>query len=200
MNRVQFLRNLIAQHRQIGISPCELHMNSTTADDFSRDVDENTPDNRSVLDKMRHPKREMKRLETFEGLKIVTNDTLEGSAIIVRPLQTMGDPDWLDYVQRGRPSAPAQSNGAREALQQRHDSEPADLQRQDDILSQLTRNAGISPSTVLIKAMEDLDKVEDVIVLRFYRGGSIDMASTMPRFGVIGALQASLGHIANGGE
>jgi len=74
------------------------------------------------------------------------------------------------------------------------------LQRQDSVLAQLTENSGINPSTVLIKACENLDNVQDVIVLRFYRGGAIDMASTMSRFGVIGALQASLGHVANGGE
>jgi hypothetical protein len=194
MNRVTFLRNLIAQHRQIGLSPIELHMSSTTADDFSRDVDENTPDNRSVLDKMRHPKREAKRLEAFEGLRIITNETLEGSVIIVRPLQSMGDPDWLSHVHLNRAGAPAKPESVQEAAKQRE--APAE----PDMLAQLTHNAGINPSTVLIKAMEDLDKVEDVIVLRFYRGGSIDLCSTYNKYAVIGALQASLGYVANNGD
>jgi hypothetical protein len=194
MNRVQFLRGLINQHRQMNLAPVELHMNSTTADDFSRDVDANTPDNRSVLDKMRHPKREMKRLDTFEGLKIVTNDTLEGSAIIVRPLQTMGDPDWLSHVYLNRAGAPAKPESVQEAAQQRE--APAE----PDMLAQLTHNAGINPSTILIKAMENLDNVEHVIVLRFYKNRNIDMASTYDRYGVIGALQASLGYVANNGE
>ncbi len=200
MNRVSFLRNLINQQRTIGQFPVELHMNSLTVEDFGREVREQTPDNRSLFDRLRHPHQEPKRLEAFEGLKIVINDALEGSAIVVRPLQLMGDPQWLDHVHMNR-QLPMRPDSAREALQQRREeSEPADLQKQDDVLSQLTQNAGINPSTVLMKAMEDLDNVQNVIVLRFYKNRAIDLCSTFDRYGVIGALQDSLGYVARGGE
>lgn len=206
MNRVKFLRSLIQQHRTMGLSPAELHMNSTTADDFSREVGETTADTRSIVNRMRHTRPAVKRLEEFEGVRLIANDKIEGTLIIVRPLQAMGDPDWLASIHRSHPDgtqaqrAMLGSQSAHAFEQKRADSEPADVQKPDTILSQLTENSGINPSTVLIKAMENLDKVQDVIVLRFYKGGSIDMASTMNRFGVIGALQASLGYVANNGE
>lgn len=213
-NRVEIVRSLIAQQRAAGISPIEMHMCAATRKEFAEEAGikpARPDDSRSLWERMRVPNGAPEAVLSFEGVRLVDNEAIAGSGILLRPLQLMGDPEWLQTIQwasaQARLKAQAdqgrtEADGAtpwhqREPLPTPLSTREAIEGDQIDVLSVLTDGGGVNPTTVLLRAMDGLDKIEDVVVLRFYRGGSIDLCSTMKKYAVIGALQAALGHVAN---
>lgn len=207
MNRkVVFMANLISQQRQLGLAPVELHMNSQTLTEFSRDIAESVPDRRSVLARLRNVEAPVSKIEVFEGLRVVENAALTGSQMILRPQIMLGDPDWLDNI--SGMSAETLQKAAGQAAQEvvrsgqapwhQPVNPPADAQKDSVSVSDLADGAGINCTTVIMKALENLDPVKDVIVLRFRKDKGVEICSTMSRYGVIGAMQDALGFVARG--
>lgn len=206
-NRVEIVRSLIAQQRAAGISPIEMHMCAQTRKEFAEEagIKPARPDDpRSLWERMTVPNGAPEAVLSFEGVRLVDNEAIAGSGILLRPLQLMGDESWLSTINWASTQARLSAQGD----QQRSDDsgstpwhlrEPvAGTSTPGDVLEDLTQGGGVNPTTVLMKAFDGLDKIEDVVVLRFYKGGSIDLCSTMRKYAVIGALQAALGHVANG--
>jgi hypothetical protein len=206
-NRVAVLKEIINQQRTLGLAPCELHCNAQTLREFSADVTGSTPDRRSVLERLRGVEVAPTTIQFFEGLRVVENPALEGSAIILRPQVLMGDPEWLSHIV-GIPKEALQAAQAKQDAQQAptpwHQpvQKPADMQGgQHDApvtAEALLNGGGVNCTTVIMKALENLDPVKDVIVLRFRKDRGIEICSTLAQYGVIGALQDALGHVARG--
>jgi hypothetical protein len=203
-SRVDILRSIIHHHRTLGIAPSELHMNAVTRAGFAEEagIKPQTPkDTRSLANRLWSHQAPPETVLEFDGLRVVDNPKIEGGAIIIRPAQLMGDPDWLSNVtfrreeavqEAQQPCMPASGTPWHGEV----DVNPSEVMQ--DALKGLGDGGGITPTTVLFKAVEGLDNVKDVVVLRFFRNGDIDFASTFDRYGVIGGLQAALQYVANG--
>ena len=209
MNRVQVLHHLIAQQRSVGLAPQELHANRGTIDGFILEAGLRPvvpPDTRSFIDRILRPKSGPGPQYEFEGLKLVCNPHIPGGAIILRPAILMGDHDWLEHIQfKEAPESP--QNGEQGGLQRL----PADgstpwLRKQPnapqpqqeaagDPVQQLQSEGGADCTSILIKAMEGMDSVQDVVVMRFHKNSDVTMCSTMDRMRVVGALQLAMGYV-----
>lgn len=197
-HRHQALRNMIAQQRAAGLNPQELHLNAATRDEFVRETGikpKAKPDTRSTLDRALGRGTPPETVLAFEDVPLVTNEEIPGAAIILRPQQLMGDPLWLRNVQfrrEGQPRLPA--DGSTPWMQ----PTPDNPQEGDETSPEaLARGGGVNPTTCLFKAYENLDRVQDIVVLRFFKNGDIDMTSTFNRYGIVGGLQAALGYVMN---
>ena len=210
MSRIITLQGLIQQQRQIGLNPVELHANRATLDSF---IDEAKlrpfvpQDTRSLLARIRRPEAGPGPQYEFEGVKLVANPKIPGQAIILRPAILMEDPDWVEHhIRFGECPAQAQ-NGEQGGLQRL----PADgstpwLRKQPnapqpqqeaagDPVQQLQSEGGADCTSILIKAMEGMDSVQDVVVMRFHKNSDVTMCSTMDRMRVVGALQLAMGYV-----
>lgn len=206
-NRPDLIRHLIAQQRAAGIMPGEIHMNAETRRQFALEANlkpEMPPDHRSLLTRLRSPRDASEGVLRFEGVLLVDNEAIADSGMLLRPTQLMGDDRWLDTIQWATTQAKLKAHAEQQASEADGDTswhrrEPVgEASVSGDVLSDLAQGGGVNPTTVLCKAMDGLDKVEDVIVLRFYKGGGIDLCSSLKRYAVIGALQDALGHVARG--
>lgn len=205
-NRPEIIRHLIAQQRAAGINPVEIHMNAQTRKEFAAESEikpEEAPDRRSLLSRIRDPHIPTAAILRFEGVRIVDNEAIAGGGMLLRPMQLMGDPDWLETIQWATTQAKLKAHAEQQASEADgdtswHQREPVgEASVSGDVLSDLAQGGGVNPTTVLMRAFDGLDKIEDVVVLRFYKGGSIDLCSSMKKYAVIGALQAALGYVAN---
>jgi hypothetical protein len=210
MNRIASLQGLIHRQRQIGLNPIELHANRTTLDSF---IDEAKlrpfvpQDTRSLLARIRRPEAGPGPQYEFEGVKLVANPKIPGQAIILRPAILMGDPEWLEHHVRFGETPAQPQNGEQGGLQRL----PADgstpwLRKQPnapqgpqeaagDPVQQLQSEGGSDCTSILIKAMEGMDSVQDVVVMRFHKNSDVTMCSTMDRMRVVGALQLAMGYV-----
>ena len=210
MNRIASLQGLIHRQRQIGLNPIELHANRTTLDSF---IDEAKlrpfvpQDTRSLLARIRRPEAGPGPQYEFEGVKLVANPKIPGQAIILRPAILMGDPEWLEHHVRFGETPAQPQNGEQGGLQRL----PADgstpwLRKQPnapqgpqeaagDPVQQLQSEGGADCTSILIKAMEGMDSVQDVVVMRFHKNSDVTMCSTMDRMRVVGALQLAMGYV-----
>jgi len=199
-SRVEILRSILAQHRNMGLMPAELHANVATVSSFVAEANLRPivpPDNRSLLSRLGRAQEAPAPIYEFENCRLVPNPRIPGQAIIVRPRQLMDDPDWIDHI-KFQNAQTAQERPIDLTATPWHQKVEEVAQGGDDTsLDALTRGAGVNCTSVLMKAMDDLDKIEDVVVLRFYRNKSIDLCSTLNHFGVVGALQKALGHVMN---
>lgn len=204
LDRVSTLHALIAQQRQMGIVPLEMHANQSTCDSFTYEANLSPilpPDTRSLVARVRFPQDAPAPRYEFDGVRIVPNPKVLGGAIILRPQQLMGDPLWIEhhirYSEPQQPSMPA-TGTPWHAPQENTPSGAVDAEK--GVLEALSDGGGVNPTSVLLKAMDGLDAIQDVVVLRFYKDKSIDMCSTMNRYGVIGGLQAAMGYVMNGND
>lgn len=208
--RVTILRDLIHQHRSAGILPQEIHMCEKTRKEFVQEAaikPERVADTRSFIQRALTPKITQEVVLRFEGVLLVTNPAIGEGGMLLRPLQLMRDPNWLDTIQWAQHEAKITAAKGQESELQGSGDTPWHQRVAIDqasptggIMADLTDGGGVNPTTVLLKAMDGLDKIEDVVVLRFYKGGAIDLCATMNKYGVVGALQAAIGHVMNGDE
>jgi hypothetical protein len=210
MNRIASLQGLIQQQRQIGLNPVELHANRATLDSF---IDEAKlrpfvpQDTRSLLARIRRPEAGPGPQYEFEGVKLVANPKIPGQAIILRPAILMGDPEWLEHHIRFGEAPTQPQDGEQGGLQRLpEDGSTPWLQKQPnapqppqeaagDPVQQLQSEGGADCTSILIKAMEGLDSVQDVVVMRFHKNSDVTMCSTMDRMRVVGALQLAMGYV-----
>lgn len=206
-NRPQIIRDLIARQRAAGQSPVEIHMNAQTRAEFAAEAGikpEPSPDYRSLLSRLTSPRNAPAVILRFDGVLLVDNEAIADSGMLLRPVQLMGDPEWLKTIKWAEQSLRMAHKAKEESEEDEGDApwhqrssdaaqRPADAAITADDISQ---GSGVNVSSVLMKAFDGLDKIEDVIVLRFYKGGAIDLCSTLKRYAVIGAMQDALGHVA----
>jgi len=209
MSRITALQRLIHQQRQIGLNPIELHANRTTLDSFIEEAHlcPFVPqDTRSLLARIRRPEAGPGPQYEFEGVKLVANPKIPSQAIILRPEILMSDPEWLEHHIRFGETPAQPQNGEQGGLQRL----PADgstpwLRKQPnapqpqqeaagDPVQQLQSEGGADCTSILIKAMEGLDSVQDVVVMRFHKSGDVSMCSSMDKFRIIGALQMGMAY------
>ena len=209
MSRIITLQGLIQQQRQIGLNPVELHANRATLDSF---IDEAKllpfvpQDTRSLIARIRRPEAGPGPQYEFEGVKLVANPKIPGQAIILRPEILMGDPEWLEnHVRFGESPAQAQNgeqvglqclpkDGSTPWLRKQPNAPQGQQEAAGDPVQQLQSEGGADCTSILIKAMEGLDSVQDVVVMRFHKSGDVSMCSTMDRMRVMGALQLAMAY------
>lgn len=218
--RVMMLHQILANHRRQGIDPREMHANKHTLDSFAAEaklVPVVPPDTRSPIERMMNRKEAPAPCLIFDGCTLVVNPRIMGQAILIRPAALMGDPDWLNKIQMHPHAHGPQGQQLimpegeetpwmerREGTNLSPEAERAGaaLAPDDDVdvLAELNRggNSKVTPSDVLIKSMEGMDKVEHVIVLRFYKNRDIDMASTMDRYAIQGGLHKAMAYVMGG--
>lgn len=203
-SRIDILRHILREHRTLQLDPQELHMNAVTRAGFAEEsgIKPQTPkDTRSLANRLWSHQSPPETILEFDGLRVVDNPKIEGGAIIIRPAHLMGDPAWLDNITFRREEA------SQEAQQPRmpasgtpwHDQcakEASEaLQGEQDALIGLSDGGGVNCTTVLMKAFDGLDKVQDVVILRFMRGGDIELCSTLDKLRIIGGLQVAMGYV-----
>lgn len=209
--RVEAVRQIIHSQRSAGILPQELHMHPKTRMEFAQEAEikpERPHDSRFTLQRLMDPSGGPEPVLRFENILVVDNELMTPGGILLRPLQLMHDPNWLATIQwaaaETRLTAQAQQDGVPQPQDGTpwHQRSPDAVQKQDGAITpeDISAGGGVNPTTVLLKAMDDLDRIEDVIVLRFYRNKSIDICSTLNQYGVVGAMQKALGHVMNGDE
>lgn len=209
-NRPQIIRDLIARQRAAGQSPVEIHMNAQTRREFAAEAGikpEPSPDYRSLLSRLTSPRNAPAVILRFDGVLLVDNEAIADSGMLLRPIQLMDDPDWLKTIKWAEQQGRLTADRLRDVLDE-EDGTPPWPQRAADVsvphpdagitASDLAQGGGVNPTTCLFKAYEGLDKVADVVILRFYKNGDIDMTSTFNKYAVVGSLQAALNHIVNG--
>lgn len=219
------MHQLVAHHRQLGINPVEIHARKAMIDDFCREcnlVPTVPPDKRSMVARIRFPKDGPKPRLEFDALELVVNPDVPEPMMILRPQSMMGDPSWLSRVHFGtRPpgaggiEAPGGLGDAQQALASQkaaqdasglpewHERVPrtsADAQEDNsDVLAQLSRAGGITPTDVVMKSLDGIDGVKDIVVLRFRKNGDVEMTATMDRMAIMGALQLAMGYVMRDG-
>jgi hypothetical protein len=209
--RVDFLHHLIAQQRQLGISPVELHANHSTVNSFAGEaklLPVVPPDTRSPMERVLNRKPAPAPCLMFDGCKLVINERIAGAAILIRPLALMGDDEWLNKIM-WHPHAKG-PQGQQLIMPEGEETpwhQPADQSlpgvkggsalkaESDDPLQALTQAGGVTCTDVLVNAMDGLDKIEHVLVVRYYRNGDVDMASTLDRFGIEGGLNKAIQYV-----
>jgi hypothetical protein len=208
LNRIEVLRHLIAQQRSVGLAPVELHANRGTIDGFileARLLPIVPPDTRSLIARIRRPEAGPGPQYEFEGLKLVCNPQIPGGAIILRPAMLMEDPGWLSHIQfKESPEMPQNdeqgglqrlpADGSTPWQQKTPKGQDEALGSEEGALAQLSKAGGITPTDCVMKAMDGIEGVKDIIVLRFRKGGDVEMSSTMDRMKVVGALQLAMGY------
>lgn len=198
-DRVTTLHLLIAQQRQLGLNPRELHMAEDTYLAFVKEakLEPIMPtDTRSILARLRQPYDGPKPHDEFDGLRIVPNAKIPGAAIILRPAQLMTDPMWLEHhIHFGEPQQPAMPPKGTPWIEKR-EKQPEDPPGSDSgALELLGRAGGVSPSDVVMKSLDGIDGVKDILVLRFRNNGEVEMSSTLDRMSIMGALQMAIGFV-----
>ena len=211
-HRVDVLHQIISHHRQHGINPSELHANKPTLDSFACEAKLEPvvpPDTRSPLDVMFNRKTPPAPCLVFDGCKLVVNNRIVGQAILIRPAALMHDDDWLNKIQMH----PAARGPEGEQLIMPEGEETPWIEKVEpqeasaapdgevDVLAELNRggNSKVTPTDILMKAAEGMDKVEHIVVLRFYKNGDVDMSSTLDRYGIHGGLIKALQYVQGQG-
>ncbi len=202
--RVNIMHTLIAQHRTMGINPQEIHANKPTVDSFAAEAELKPvvpPDKRSPIDRLLNRGEEPAPCLVFDGCKLVVNPRIAGEALLIRPAILMSDPDWLNKIQM-HPAArgpqgqqlimpEGQETPWMERIMPREPAAPAP----EGTMEALAQAGGITCTDVIIKAMEGMDKIEHVLVVRYYRNGDVDMSSTLDKLGIQGGLMKALNYV-----
>jgi hypothetical protein len=199
---VQGIREVIRMQRSMGLEPQELHMRPETFLKFIRDAALKPtvkPDNRSVLAKMVHPRMVPEPVYKFDDVTLVANEQIPGASMILRPPQLMHDPEWLKYIVFGRPVEQPQlpadgSTPWHKRVEQGEAQSGGDV----DVLEALTSGNGITPSSVVMEAMKGIEKVQNIVVLRFKKTGDVDVCATFDRHALIGALHDAIMYVSQG--
>lgn len=199
MDRVATMHALIAQQRSLGLNPQEIHCNAETRRDFAHEaglVSKPAPDPRSPMARLMGLGTPPEAILEFDGVRLVTNEEIPGAAIILRPQQLMGDPAWLSRV-KFRPEQPKPpADGSTPWFQRSEVSEPQQESTDGPVTAEsLADGAGINPSSVLFTAFDDIEKVKDVVVLRFHKNGDVSLCATIDRMAIVGALQMAMGYV-----
>lgn len=210
-SRVDFLHALISAHRAQGIQPAELHANRDTLNSFASEAKLTPvvqPDTRSPFERVVNRKAAPSPCLMFDGCKLVINERISGPAILIRPAMLMGDEGWLNKVMF-HPHAKGphgeqliMPEGAETPWHQPADQAIAGVEgaspAPEGTMQALQQAGGASCTDVLVKAMEGMDKVEHVVVLRFYKNRDIDICSTMDRYAIEGGLRKAMMYVLGG--
>jgi len=211
-SRPQIMHAIIAQQRHAGITPMEIHANKATVDEFATEANLQPvvpEDTRSPMQRLLKSKEAPSPCLVFDGCRLVVNPRIVGPALLIRPSALMGDEEWLNKIQfhPGAKGPQGQQlimpEGEETPWQQPAEQPIAGVagsaqEEPEGTLAALTRAGGVTPTDVLMKAAEGMDRVEDVLVIRFHRGGDVDLCASMDRMKVMGALQMAMAYVARG--
>lgn len=212
-HRVMILHQIISSHRQQGINPQELHANKHTLDSFATEAKLEPivpPDTRSPLDMMFNRKPAPSPCLVFDGCKLVVNNRIVGQAILIRPAGLMNDEDWLNKIQmhphaRGPQGEQlimpeGQETPWHEKVEPQEASAAPAPTEDVDVLAELNRGGSskLTPTDIIMKSLEGIDKVEHVVVLRFYHNRDVDICSTMDRYAIEGGLRKAMMYVMGG--
>lgn len=199
LDRISTLHALIAQQRQMNLQPVEMHANATTVSSFVAEAGLHPilpPDTRSIVARVRFPQDAPAPRYEFDGVRIVPNPKVQGGAIILRPQQLMGQEDWLErHIRYSEPQQLAMGQQETPWHQREVRSPDEAVDADKGVLEQLSNAGGVSVTDVILKSMEGLDEVSDVVVLRFHRNRDVSMCSTLNHFEIVGGLQKAMNYV-----
>ena len=195
MVSVAQINHTLSTVRRLGMTPMELHVNPADfqhfADTEKQAIKRLSPWNRfrlyiieTVLKRLPTPE-EVLRGVIVCGLPVVKNDLVPPGGMAIRMEHQKDDPNWLSQVMEpAEPEPPVEAAVA---------PAPASCELGDLQLTTLRRQDGSpTPTALLVKSMEGIDDIDNVIVIRVGKRGKIDMASTMPRVYAFGVLHATI--------
>lgn len=183
MNLTQQANHAIQTAKQNGLLPLAFHMNPVTAQAVLAELAFLDDTRRSALGRLWAALRRgngPKRLQWLLGFPV----------LIVPPM-----PDGMLMLQTSGTAPmpignfpPADANaGPMPEFQKRERVEPGDVEK--PTLTDMAKGDGITPSALLIKAMEQIDDVRGIVVLRVFANGSIDVCCNLSRYELQGVLQ-----------
>lgn len=202
-NTIDAIRLMLQSQKIHGIVPAEIHMNRITRDSLLT----TTRSTQSFFGRMLRP---IIRGGKFDGVPLVENSDVPNGVYLVRTAEMMYDPEWARKIQwqvaqqvapapQKQPALPPVGTPWHQSLPQPVD-EALEGKAVDGggVLRELSKTDTANPTSIIMKALDGIDNVQNVVVLRFYKNGDIDMASSLDRYGVVGGLQAALGYVARG--
>lgn len=199
MVNLAVIARIVHTCRAQGGIPTEVHLNKQTLDEIKAFVKANSKpvvDTRSVLGKLRNepiPGTLPAGVYLVAGLPAFENDKVEPDVIAIRTAEVMHDPEWLDKIQASAAKA-AEAQGITDTPWFK--PQEAVAKTEDDAVGfdSLVRSDGrLTPTDVLMKAMEDADSMAQVIVLKVSKkDGDVYMASTLPKLAAQGYIHKVL--------
>lgn len=186
---VTVIGQMIEASKQMGGNPREIHMSPETLKCISGAVVP-AKDNRSPLQRMMgaQPPQDLVA-KGFYGLPVVQDAKIPLGVIALRDESGMGRDDWWE-------DAMEHHEGQVPWLERVKQDAPKEESAETVSLKQLSTSLDkASPSDVLMRSFEGIDKVEDIIIIRALKNGSLEISSTCSRVGMMGALQLAMSYV-----
>lgn len=189
---VAVIGQMIEASKQMGGNPREIHMSPETLKAIAGAV-VRARDSRSPLQRMMGAQAPQDLVaKGFYGLPVVEDAKFALGVIALRDEKGMGRDDWFEdamehqggqvpWLERVKPEAPREEDPEAVSLKQ---------------LSTSPDKA--SPSDVLMKCFDGIEKVEDIIIIRALKNGSLELSSTCSRVGLMGGLQLAMSYVIQG--
>lgn len=185
--------------RMQGGHPTEVHLNKKTLDEikkFVRTQSKPIPDTRSVIAKLRNepiPGAPPPGVYYVAGLPAFENDEVAIDVVAIRTLETMNDPNWLRKIQENAAKA-AEAQGITDTPWFKPAEDQVTTEDEAIGVNSLMQTDGRpTPTDVLMKSIEEVDTMAEVIVLKVSKkGGDVYMSSTLPKLAAQGYLHKTL--------
>lgn len=187
-----------------GQRPLTFLMNGNTAQVIAADLAEAHFNKQSALARFWHLVRHGKtvpKLETLYGVAVQQSDFLPDGRIHLQAMADMSQQS-LDEAMKAAAQTQAQQNQARgQEFWQKDRVEPP-AEDAPLTLNDLASGNADRPSCqdVLIKAMERVDELAGVVVIRVYPNKSLDMCLNVDQYMASGILQNAMVYLAHGGQ
>lgn len=186
----------LLQNAQLqGVNVQELRINPELYSVFVDGVSDSStaPDTRSWIDralKIPHTKP-VAATETFRGVRVVSDADMALNQVGMLNYDAK-DQESIARVKKQieesmRADKAIEGTVEEVAIEEKPSRGPS--------LDELSGNVN-TPTSVMIGGMANLDRVKNVVILRFMKDGGIEILSTYDTYGCIGALNASLSHLA----
>ena len=176
-----------------GLIPAELHVNAKMREMMVNGL--------IGLGKM-NPTLRGTELKRFCGVPVVVNDQVPDFGLVIRPMNLMGDPDWLKTMaEESRLLAAAKALDARPNVamaevgsENEEDEGEAETVSSDDFRNPHPK----SVTDVLVEAMTDCDNLRGVAVIGVEGQNNISIRTNFSKIELFGLLQIATQKVACG--
>jgi len=181
---------MIARTRGAGLTPLYFLMNAVTNGYVAQELATAAEARRSALGRIIARLRGDKskaRLQALLTLPVIDAPNLPDGVIllqhsgVIQPVPQAGTMGEVASKVSYNPHAPIPEFKAGEKVEAGDMGTPT--------LQELASGKDITPTAVLIRAMEQADDIRGVVVLRVFRNGSIDLSCNLSKFELQGVLQ-----------
>jgi len=209
MVNLNAIQSIVMMARSQGNMVAEIHFCKQTLDEVKQAIiDEGkakVEDRRSLLDRMRNPRPEPtveNTVFTILGVPLVENEMLPCDQVAVRTNNQ--NPNWLRDIMKARGDGAAAQKSEFEQIAEtpwfkadKVDKGDPDAPITASMLSG-SRTGRPTPSDLLMHAIDNVEKYEDVIIIPITKGGDVLMSATIPQIAAEGYIRKVLVRLMEG--